>query len=82
VKTLTRREAAELFLSFRLSMAPARAVLFIFGVIETNVLRESWTSEFSHSLDPELTLIVLMSSSMQATRTTLPRPPKSGKIVA
>jgi hypothetical protein len=52
VKTLTRREAAELFLSFRLSMAPATAVLFIFGVIETNVLPESWASEFSHSLDP------------------------------
>jgi hypothetical protein len=29
---------------------PARAVLFLFNVIETNVLRESSTSEFSHSL--------------------------------
>src|SRR5260221_12842423 len=36
--------------SFRLSTAPARAVLFLFNVIETSVLRESRTSEFSHSL--------------------------------
>jgi hypothetical protein len=30
-------------------------VLFLFNVIETNVLRESSTSEFSHSLDPHQT---------------------------
>jgi hypothetical protein len=36
-------------------MVPARAVLFLFNVIETNVLRESWTLEFSHSLDQEQT---------------------------
>jgi hypothetical protein len=30
-------------------------VLFLFNAIETNVLRESSTSEFSHSLDPERT---------------------------
>jgi hypothetical protein len=33
----------------------ARAVLLLFNVIETNVLRASSTSEFSHSLDPERT---------------------------
>jgi hypothetical protein len=33
----------------------ARAVLFLFNVIETNVLRESSRSEFSHSLDPKQT---------------------------
>src|SRR5260370_30613105 len=31
-------------------MVPARAVLFLFDVVKTNVLRESSTSEFSHSL--------------------------------
>jgi hypothetical protein len=36
---------------------PARAVLFLFNVIETNVLRESSTSEFSHSLDPKRTVL-------------------------
>jgi hypothetical protein len=34
-------------LSFLLSAAPARAVLFLFNVFETNILRESLTSEFS-----------------------------------
>jgi hypothetical protein len=31
-------------------MVPARAVLFFFDVAETNVLRESSSLEFSHSL--------------------------------
>jgi hypothetical protein len=33
----------------------ARAVLFLFNVIETNFLLASSTSEFSHSLDPKRT---------------------------
>jgi hypothetical protein len=54
-KTCTRGDCAELFSLFSPSTVPARAVLFLFNVIETNVLRESLTSEFSHSLDPSQT---------------------------
>jgi hypothetical protein len=36
-------------------MVRARAVLFLFNIIWTNVLRENWTAEFSHSLDPKRT---------------------------
>jgi hypothetical protein len=52
---LIAENAQNCFLSFLLSMVPARAVLFLFDVVETNVLRESSTSEFSHSLDPSRT---------------------------
>src|SRR3979490_1132375 len=45
-----RRIVFSLF-SFRRCLG--RSVLFLFNVIETNVLRESSTSEFSHSLDPD-----------------------------
>src|SRR6266446_10890667 len=38
------------FSLYLLSMVTARAVLFLFNVIETNFLRASSTSEFSHSL--------------------------------
>jgi len=41
-------------LSFLLSAVPARAVLFLFNVFEPNVLRESLTLEFSHSLALQL----------------------------
>src|SRR5258706_15565517 len=47
------------FLSFLLSTVTARAVLLLFNVIETNFLRVSSTSEFSHSLDPKRTFAVV-----------------------
>jgi len=42
-------------LSFLILTVPARAVLFQFNVSETNILRESLTSEFSHSLGQKAT---------------------------
>ena len=57
VKTWTREERAELCSLFLLSAAPAREVLLLFDVFEKNVLRESLISEFSHSLDPQQTLL-------------------------
>src|SRR5258705_2334228 len=50
VKTRSSRECAELFSLFSSSTVTARAVLFLFNVIETNFLRASSTSELSHSL--------------------------------
>ena len=44
-------------LSPLLSAVPASAVLFLFNVIETNVLREGLTSKFSHILDPKQTRV-------------------------
>jgi hypothetical protein len=55
VKTPTRGECAELFSIFSSFDVRARAVFFLFNVIETNVLRESSALEFSHSLDPKRT---------------------------
>jgi hypothetical protein len=65
VKTPTRGERENGFLSFLVLTARARVVLFYFDLIETNILRESSTSEFSQSLDPKLTLcsIVVMFAS-------------------
>jgi hypothetical protein len=40
---------------------PETAVLFLFHLIETKVLRASPTSEFSHSLDPKRTLVLLIA---------------------
>src|SRR6266446_3678378 len=54
-KPARAENAQNCFLSFLLSTVTARAVLFLFNVIETNFLRASPTSEFSHSLDPERT---------------------------
>src|SRR5258705_13994145 len=50
VKRARAENAQNCFLSFLLSTVTARAVLFLFNVIETNFLRASSTSEFSHSL--------------------------------
>ncbi len=44
-------------LSFLLSAVSARAVLFLFNVFETNTFRQSLTSEFSHSLDPDFVIV-------------------------
>src|SRR6266446_491693 len=49
-KRARAENAQNCFLSFLLSTVTARAVLFLFNVIETNFLRASSTSEFSHSL--------------------------------
>src|SRR5258708_7737428 len=50
VKTCASRECAELFSPFLLSTVTASVVLFLINQIETNFLRVSSTSEFSHSL--------------------------------
>src|SRR5260370_17043102 len=47
--------AQNCFPSFLLSTVTARAVLLLFNVIETNFLRASSTSEFSHSLGHQRT---------------------------
>src|SRR6266446_8029469 len=49
-KRARAENAQNCFLSFLLSTVTARAVLFLFNVIETNFLRASSTSEFSHGL--------------------------------
>src|SRR5882757_9194181 len=49
-KRARAENAQNCFLSFLLSTVTARAVLFLFNVIETNFLRASSASEFSHSL--------------------------------
>jgi creatinine amidohydrolase len=53
-------------------MVPARAVLILFNVIETNVLRESWTSEFSHGLDPKQTSAEIGSCYNLKRKSALP----------
>src|SRR5258705_11499637 len=50
VKRARAENAQNCFLSFLFSTVTARAVLFLFNVIETNFLRASSASEFSHSL--------------------------------
>src|SRR5713226_8282113 len=66
VKTCTSRECAELFSLFSSFDVTARAVLLLFNVIETNFLRASSTSEFSHSLCHIQTLPLGHSRSAQA----------------
>src|ERR1700686_1244140 len=55
VKRPRAENAQNCFLSFLLSTVPTRVVLILFNVIETNVLRKSARSEFSHSLGQQQT---------------------------
>jgi hypothetical protein len=52
VKTRARGEQTELRSLFLLSAVSAEAVLSLFNVFETTILRENLTSEFSHNPDP------------------------------
>src|SRR5882724_4026256 len=76
-KRARAENAQNCFLSFLLSTVTARAVLFLFNVIETNFLRASPTSEFSHSLDPYRTF-ACKSQAVRIWRrrrtSTLPQP--------
>lgn len=49
-----QKNAQNRFLSFLLSTVTNRYVLFLFNLIEPNILRASPTSEFSHSLGQKL----------------------------
>src|SRR6266566_5314278 len=53
VKTCTSRECAELFSLFSSFDGDCQSGSFLFNVIETDFLRASPTSEFSHSLGPQ-----------------------------
>ena len=68
-------------LSFLLSATPARAVLFLFSVLETNVPRENLPSEFSHSLDPFQTVDNAERYAREIPETRLVRIKSAGHIL-
>ena len=59
-----RRMRRIVFSLFLLSTVPTRVVLFLFNVIETNVLRKSSRSEFSHSLGHQETSACIWARSV------------------